>query len=196
MKSNYLLFLTLLFVLLIAGCSKSDNETVSNTNSSSADTNGDTGTETDHEIPVEPWAVSETGTGPVEIGMTVAEASQALGVELTDVESGDSCHYVKPQSGPSGISLMVVDGRIARVDVDDPSIVTSVGAQVGDSEERIRMLYMNQVEVTPHKYTDGHYLTVIPTNNQGRIIFETDGEKVTRFRAGKMPEVEWVEGCS
>ena len=25
--------------------------------------------------------------------------------------------------------------------------------------------------------------------------FETDGKKVTEFRAGKLPEVEYVEGC-
>jgi hypothetical protein len=27
------------------------------------------------------------------------------------------------------------------------------------------------------------------------IVFETDGKRVTMFRAGRMPEVEWVEGC-
>jgi hypothetical protein len=28
------------------------------------------------------------------------------------------------------------------------------------------------------------------------IVFETDGKRVTMFRAGRLPEVEWVEGCS
>ena len=28
------------------------------------------------------------------------------------------------------------------------------------------------------------------------IIFETDGAEVTSFRAGRLPPVRWVEGCS
>ena len=27
-------------------------------------------------------------------------------------------------------------------------------------------------------------------------VFETDGKRVTNFRAGKFPEVEYIEGCS
>ena len=26
-------------------------------------------------------------------------------------------------------------------------------------------------------------------------LIETDGERVTRYRAGRLPEVEWVEAC-
>ena len=29
-----------------------------------------------------------------------------------------------------------------------------------------------------------------------RLIFETDGQRVTEYRAGLLPAVEWVEGCS
>jgi hypothetical protein len=40
----------------------------------------------------------------------------------------------------------------------------------------------------------GHSLVFTP-DPQHRIIFETDGKVVTRYRAGRMPEVEWVEKC-
>jgi hypothetical protein len=29
-----------------------------------------------------------------------------------------------------------------------------------------------------------------------RIVFETDGNRVDRFRAGRLPEVKFPEGCS
>lgn len=29
-----------------------------------------------------------------------------------------------------------------------------------------------------------------------RVIFETDGQKVVRYRAGKLPEVGYIEGCA
>lgn len=43
------------------------------------------------------------------------------------------------------------------------------------------------------------YLTLVPTGADDadfQLIFETDGSKVTRFRAGKAPEVAFVEGCT
>ena len=154
----------------------------------------DLGQAPDQPAPGVGWVVSETGIGPVRIGMTVAEAGQALQDVLVGVNQASGCYFVRPSRGLSGISFMVADGRIVRVDVENPSIATVTGARVGDSEERIKRLYP-QVEIAPHKYTNGHYLTVLPGGNY-RIIFETDGLKVTRYRAGRLPEVGWVEGCS
>jgi hypothetical protein len=34
------------------------------------------------------------------------------------------------------------------------------------------------------------------TDRNFRIVFETDGKKVTRWRAGLLPQVEFVEGCA
>lgn len=60
-------------------------------------------------------------------------------------------------------------------------------------------LYPGQVTVQPHAYTDGHYLVVTPpaaADSSFRIVFETDGQKVLRYRSGLVPAVEYVEGCS
>lgn len=60
-------------------------------------------------------------------------------------------------------------------------------------------LYPGRVAVRPHKYTDGHYLEVRPTGPDAPthlIIFETDGSVVERFRGGRRPQVEYVEGCA
>jgi hypothetical protein len=53
--------------------------------------------------------------------------------------------------------------------------------------------------VGPHKYTDGHYLTVRPveaSDTTHLIVFETEGQVVQRFRGGRRPQVEYVEGCA
>jgi len=53
------------------------------------------------------------------------------------------------------------------------------------------------VTVTPHKYEDGHYLTVNAADDSSfAIVFETSKGRVTRYRAGRRPAVELVEGCS
>lgn len=107
--------------------------------------------------------------------------------------------YATADSLPGGVRVMVEQGKVARVEVFEGSVQTAKGARIGDTEERIKRLYPNQVTVMPHKYTDGHYLAVVPTataDSAYRIIFETDGRRVLRYRAGTRPQVEYVEGCS
>jgi hypothetical protein len=142
------------------------------------------------------------GLGPVLVGMTVAQAEKAAGRKFTTGESseGSSCTYSRP-AGLPGVSFMVIDGVIARTDVDKASQVTTFrGAKVGDSEARIKALYGSQITVEPHEYVrNGHYLVFTPRDKADRafrVIFETDGKKVTRFRSGRLPEVSYVEGCS
>jgi hypothetical protein len=146
--------------------------------------------------PADPWTLTEEGIGPYHVGMTLAEA-RAAGDGLTLTDTTSPCYYARPKSAPAGISLMMTDGHIARINVDSTTVATAAGARVGDTEERIRELYPGKVEVTPHKYTPGgHYMTVTPGAGDRRIVFETDGKTVLRFRGGKLPEVGWIEGCS
>lgn len=93
---------------------------------------------------------------------------------------------------------MVVDGVVARVDVDSNTVPTAEGARVGDIEKRVLALYAERVTVSPHEYTDGHYLTVRPVTGDTSylIIFETNRDTVTSFQAGRVPQVQYVEGCS
>lgn len=146
------------------------------------------------------WTVNEKGFGPVEAGITVAEANRRLRGILVVPAKLEQCDYVRPKTAPRHVAFMVENGIIARLDVRDSSTVTtSTGARVGDSEARIKSLYPGRVTVGPHKYTDGHYLVVTPANaadSAFRIVFETDGSKVLRFRSGRRPAVEYVEGCA
>jgi hypothetical protein len=152
------------------------------------------------------WTVTATGIGPVRAGMTLAEANAALGGRLDTSRTRDpNCDFVRlvdvadSTSGPRML-FMVREGRIARVDVvRDSPITTAAGARIGDTEETIHERYDGRVRVLPHHYVDGHYLIVMPdapADTIHRIVFETDGRVVTRYRSGRYPEVEWVEGCS
>jgi hypothetical protein len=52
------------------------------------------------------------------------------------------------------------------------------------------------VRVTPHAYTEGHYLTIIAPDRKHGIVFETDGSRVTQYRAGRLVAIRYGEGCS
>ena len=150
--------------------------------------------------PVETFTISETRIGPVRAGMTLAQANTALGGILNVPSRLDECDFVRPRTTPRDVAFMVEKGRISRVDVTRSStIATTAGARIGDTEARIMSLYQGRVTTQPHKYTDGRYLVVTPSNpadSAYRIVFETDGSKVLRYRSGIRPAVEYVEGCS
>jgi hypothetical protein len=140
--------------------------------------------------------VTEYGIGPIRAGMTIAQANAAIGGGFAAPKGGTSgCTYAALTKAPRGLWVMLQDGRVARVEVRSGSIATSTGARIGDSEARIKQLYPG-IATTPHKYVaSGHYLTVMGSDPANRIVFETDGSKVTTFRSGRTPEVENVEGC-
>ena len=143
-------------------------------------------------------SVTEHGLGPLRTGMTIAEATTALGGALVVPVEYDTagCDYATWRGGPRGVHVMIDQGRIARVEVDSGSWRRR-RAPGGDGEERIRSLYPGRVTVTPHKYEDGRYLTVNGVGDSSvAIVFETSKGRVTRYRAGRRPAVEYVEGCS
>lgn len=145
--------------------------------------------------------ITEYGYGALRAGMTYTEANAALkGALKTSARPElEGCDYVTWEGGPSGLRIMVVENKIARVETSDTTILSGAGARVGDTEERINGLYPGRVTVMPHKYTDGHYLVVKSANaadTSNLLVFETDKNKVTNFRGGVKPAVEYVEGCS
>ena len=152
--------------------------------------------------PVAPqvWTVTPEAVGPIWIGWSIDELNTSTGEQLRPAyQISDECDYLRPARLPAGVSLMVVRDTVVRVDVDSAGVLTVEGAGVGDAEQRVMTLYAGRVEVQPHKYTgpEGHYLVVtVPSDTLRRIIFETDGRVVTRYRAGLRPAVEYVEGCS
>ncbi len=133
--------------------------------------------------------------------MTLAEANGAIASKQSSMTADTSeCEYAAWKNGPPGVGVMIASGIVARVDVNDSAITTANGAKIGDTEDRIRELYGARVTSQPHKYDDrGHYLIIAPlspADSAFRIVFETDGKTVKTFRAGRRPQVEYIEGCS
>jgi len=147
--------------------------------------------------------IAINGIGPIRVGMTVTEAAKSAGVTLvTDgVQASEGCFYYESQEGPQDLGFMVIDDRIVRVDVWPNSPITTLsGAGIGSTEADLQSLYPGQIEISPHQYVEGNYLTFVPqdsTDQAYRIVFETDSSGVvTTFRSGQADEVRWIEGCA
>jgi hypothetical protein len=144
--------------------------------------------------------LNEDGLGQIQVGMTLADAV-SMGLLNENPNMNANCDFVFPAVGagiPEGVSVMVVKGKVARIDVDTGAVTTDDGAKIGDSEDRVKSIYGDELQIDQHKYVEGgHYMTVMGDSaSAGKaIVFETDGKHVTMFRAGRLPEVKWVEGC-
>jgi hypothetical protein len=148
----------------------------------------------------EPWTIRLDGVGPVRFGIALADARAVLSDSLIVATPGGECGFTAPRSAPAGVRFMVEQGTIVRVDVDSSGVRTAAGAEVGMSEADVRGRYPVGLRVQPHKYDPkGRYLVVqgaAPADSARRLIFETDGQRVVRYRAGITPAVEYVEGCA
>lgn len=146
----------------------------------------------------EPMVVTPLGIGPVRAGMTLAELREALdSVRFTDPDSM-RCAYPRFRGLPQGVWVMVEQGIVGRVDVQQGDVATAEGVRIGDTRARVESTYAGRSRAMPHKYTDGQYLEISPPGDTlHRIIFETNAQgTVLRYRAGKLPQVRYVESCS
>ena len=98
---------------------------------------------------------------------------------------------------------MVINGRIERVDITDRPgrrVTTVSGVGTGDTEEAVKRTYPGRIRVERHPYLPaGHYLIYTPADPalaHLSMIFETDGQVVTSFRAGMKGAVSQIEGCA
>jgi hypothetical protein len=144
------------------------------------------------------------GIGPIQVGMTVDEASRAAGAKMVKTLNSfrtEECGYFDIEGSPKGISFMVTKGRIATVNISNERVTTIRGIKIGDPEDKILKLYpQEQIQVVTG-LIGGRMkrFTFVPrdvADRNYRLIFETSKNRVYRFRSGKLPDVEAVEGCS
>ena len=144
------------------------------------------------------WEVRTDGVGPVKVGMSLSQLNAVVHEKfsLPAAKDEQGCFYIKPHQQPS-IGLMIEDGRVTRVDIDGPDILTVEGVHVGDSETRAKQVYGHKLKVEPHAYTgpEGHYLTMHSSDGRYGIRFETDEGKIVRFYAGRANSIAYIEGC-
>src|SRR6478735_3878573 len=119
------------------------------------------------------------GIVPVKVGMTRSDAEAATGLHFIPTFNRPPCGELVPSPGMGqateddylpGASLMIVsapgqnlllNGKIARVDVLERGYKTAAGIGIGSTEARIKSVYRPFVRVAPNVYNPRwHYLIV------------------------------------
>jgi len=145
--------------------------------------------------------ISTSGLGPVGIGLTKGQAERVARTRIDYQGEGlGNCRYAAPRNRSIRASFMLINNRVARVDVSRRGVSTPSGIRVGDSESSARRQLAGRLEISKHKYVRGGlYLEFVPRESKDsnrRVIFETDGRRITHIRAGRLPEVRYIEGCA
>lgn len=117
-------------------------------------------------------------------------------VGLPAADARPSCFTMQPAGGPEGTVLMILDGRVERIDLASPEITTRSGIGVGSAAADIVELFESNIETVT--VDGGEEIVFIPTDDVDRdfrIIWTTDGTIVTAMRAGRLPGVLAASPC-
>ncbi|MBF0296998.1 MAG: hypothetical protein HQL96_17575 [Magnetococcales bacterium] len=99
---------------------------------------------------------------------------------------------------------MINEGRVTRADIDKGSLATDKGVRIGTPTAEIRKKYsINKITKQRDPYTGGQagdpievrVYSLDPETRDNKLLFTTRTGKITKFRAGKEPYVDYIEGC-
>jgi hypothetical protein len=151
------------------------------------------------------WRLTLHGAGPVRVGMTLEEASRTADGEVYDAPKNWDCDTWIPaeinQGVPGVPSFEIRDGMVAYATLVFPEGQTWRGARVGMTEAAVQRLYGHRLESipSPRGHVGHHWLIYTPStpaDSAYRMVFETDGYRVTSIMAGLWPFAFELEGCS
>ena len=143
-------------------------------------------------------SISTVGLGEVTFGMTVAQAQVAAGTDLINCAPASDCYRVTPAQGPEGISFLVTESTIERVDIVAGPLTTRSGIGIGSPEDDIINLFGDQIEtqVNDDSSVDLIFVPQDESDAEFRVIFTIRDGVVETFRSGRIPQVTVQNPCA
>lgn len=144
------------------------------------------------------------GYGPLRFGMAPDEMSAAWGGDLAGglPEDGpEGCYHLNAigDDAQPYLALMVDGGKFVRYSTAGDVLLAPGGGRRGMTEAELQALYGNSLQASPHEYVEGGKYLAFDTSGvaPSRLVFEVDARgRVTGWRVGLSPQVDYVEGCS
>ncbi len=203
--------LTSLIVLALAGCDQMQQATAPAADkAASAPTEKSAAPEAPR-VPT-PLLVTGSGWGPLRIGMTLTQVTEALGADANPEAVGGAepgvCDQFRPERAPEGTLVMMENGRLSRISLTEGSpLKTERGFGVGSTAAEIKAAYGGAVVSQPHKYqaapaedlfvwTTGGSTDYVQDPDARGVRYEIGGDgRVMAVHAGG-PSIQLVEGCA
>jgi hypothetical protein len=94
--------------------------------------------------------------------------------------------------------MMIENGRVTVISVDDPSVHTVDGVSVGMTEMNLGRMFGKRAVFGPRPYfgdaKDAHEV-VVRLFGKRELVFETQEGRIQSIRLGGRPSTEYWEGC-
>src|SRR4051794_9903896 len=146
------------------------------------------------------WQLTDTGLGPVRIGMTQAQVAKALNTKLKGeaIEDEKVCVEKEARSLP-GVNFLFENERLGRISIAKPSpITTRLGIGAGATAAQVRKAYGAKLRTERNAYEErpAEYLTYWTVPKKRGFRFETGTDrKVYVIHAGT-DSIQYIEGCA
>jgi hypothetical protein len=145
--------------------------------------------------------VSAEGYCGVTWGMSPSQARGKFPVKLEDYNGDTSakpnpnaCYEMFAGEPVQGVSFLVENAKIGRLDVISEGPKTADGFGVGSQAAAIRTKYGAALTEAPNKY-EPEVIELTLTQGASKTIFEIQGDSVRAFRSGVAPTIDYVEHC-
>lgn len=142
------------------------------------------------------------GFGPAKFGDNEESVRIAWGrpLEADKPAIGSSCYnlYQTPAS-LKNIVFMFENNQFVRYDVKDSQLTAPGNIKVGNNVDAILQSNFANLIIQPHKYSKGarDFIVMPKAHKNTQLIFEVDAHnKITQWRIGVKPQVNYVEGCN
>lgn len=140
------------------------------------------------------------GFGETRFGMDLAAFKASWGGELKSYGKVDplACQFLFPFASKArpDVEFMFEGGRFVRYDVHRVDELAPGGGRIGMTRDALVALYPGKAEVRPDKYDPEGSTVKVPATDGRAIVFDVgkDG-KVTGWRVGIAPQIDYVERC-
>ena len=138
--------------------------------------------------------ITTAGLGAIKIGMTERQVERA-GQRRITLRGGAGDGSCRTATFGDKIHGLFTGDRLARIYVGSRRYATRSGIRVGATEADVYKTYPGDIVARQHEYDPaGHYLEIRDGNR--KVVFETDGRRVEQISTGRLPEIDYVEGCA
>jgi hypothetical protein len=145
--------------------------------------------------------VSAEGYCGVAWGMSPAQARAKFPVKLEDYNGDTSarpdpnaCFEMFAGEPVQGVSFLVENAKVGRVDVISEGPQTADGFGVNSEAAAIRAKYGSALTEAPNKY-EPEVTELTISQGASKTIFEIQDQTVRAFRSGVAPTIDYVEHC-
>lgn len=135
--------------------------------------------------------------GDVRVGDAFAPLKSRAKWDMDDPDPKAKCAFYFDGLMPPGVSMMVLNGKVARFDADSEAVDTPFGIHIGDSQQEAVKKLPKDVQIGPNNngQKGDQYLTWRAKDGKLAIRVETVAGLVYGLYWGAWEQVQWSDGC-